>query len=255
MAVKVTGTTISGRPQVSARSATHDMAWARMKQIQAANEPIRVKLLQSTSGGCITYLEGIRVFLPLSCICNRGKGCPKPEELVGETVWVMIKEMDTDTGRIVLSERMAAQWRVKAHLKIGALVGGTVTRVLPYGAKVKIDSIPDYPLEALLHVSQISKWHTGKVDDIFVPGDRLRALILERKEGRVALSTRVLEISDGGMVLNKEKVYEEAEDAAAEYRVRNNLEIGNVEDAFVDFDDPPLTPGFANSHWMDLGEK
>lgn len=252
---KVTGTTISGRPQVSLRSASEDMAWTRLRQIRAANEPIQIKLLQATIGGCTTYLEGVRVFLPLGCISNRGRACPNPDELVGETVWVMIKELNPETGRVVVSERMANTWKVKAYLKVGDLVEGTVTRILGFGAKVQIDGIPSHHTEALLHVSNISKWHIASVEDVLAPGDRVRALVLDRQENRVSLSTRLLESADGAMINDKERVFQEADEMAARYREAKGIQAyRDVDGAFLDFEDPPLESEFANRHWMALGD-
>jgi len=56
----------------------------------------------------------------------------------------------------------------------------------------------------------------------------------DKGKGRVALSTKTLEIEPGDMLKNQEKVFEEAEDTAAKYQERLDAERKAREEAAQD---------------------
>lgn len=73
------------------------------------------------------------------------------------------------------------------EVEAGEVFSGKVTRLMPFGAFVEI--LPGK--EGLLHVSEISTTHIGKVDDVLSSGDNVLVLVKEIDDmGRVNLSRR-----------------------------------------------------------------
>ncbi len=73
------------------------------------------------------------------------------------------------------------------EVEAGEVFHGKVTRLMPFGAFVEI--LPGK--EGLLHVSEISTTHIGKVDDVLSSGDNVLVLVKEIDDmGRTNLSRR-----------------------------------------------------------------
>jgi polyribonucleotide nucleotidyltransferase len=69
----------------------------------------------------------------------------------------------------------------------GEVFSGKVTRLMTFGAFVEV--LPGK--EGLLHVSEISTTHVGKVDDVLSPGDSVLVMVKEIDDmGRINLSRR-----------------------------------------------------------------
>ncbi|GFH12964.1 30S ribosomal protein S1, chloroplastic [Haematococcus lacustris] len=88
-------------------------------------------------------------------------------------------------------------------LQVGDVVEGVVQSVKPYGAFVDLGGIV-----GLLHINQISQEHVKSVESILKEGDKLKVMILsyDRDQGRVALSTKVLEPTPGDMLKDPQLV-------------------------------------------------
>jgi hypothetical protein len=105
-------------------------------------------------------------------------------------------------------------------LKIGQLVDGVIKRIYP-DATVLVEIAA---LTALLDAKQISQRPILDIYQVFHCGDWLRAVIidLDAKRLRILLSTSLLEVEPGDMLLHPWKVYETAEIMVEKYRQNIN---------------------------------
>ena len=75
------------------------------------------------------------------------------------------------------------------EVEAGEAFYGTVTRLMAFGAFVEILS----GKEGLLHISEVSTRHIGKIDDVFQPGDHVIVVVKEiDDQNRINLSRRRL---------------------------------------------------------------
>lgn len=82
------------------------------------------------------------------------------------------------------------------EVQAGEAFYGTVTRLMAFGAFVEV--LPGK--EGLLHVSEISTRHIGKVEDVFKPGDKVLVMVKEiDDQHRINLSRRRL-MADEGLI-------------------------------------------------------
>ena len=100
-----------------------------------------------------------------------------------------IKKLDRKRNRISLT-LIDPEMKTIRDLEAGAVVQGTVTRILPYGAFVDLGIGRD----ALLHVREMSTGFVEKPDDVVQVGETIEARIIEvsRRRGRVDLSLKGL---------------------------------------------------------------
>ena len=116
---------------------------------------------------------------------------PKKVFKVGDQVRVFIK--DINENKIALSMKFPAEnpWNGAAEkFAIGNVVKGKVARMTDFGAFVELAP----GVDALLHVSQISKEHVEKPSDVLKVGQEIEAKIVDfnEEEKKISLSMKAL---------------------------------------------------------------
>ena len=112
---------------------------------------------------------------------------------------------------MVLSEKKATLLQKFEKLKIGQLIEGKVLAVKPYGFFIDLGGA-----SGLLHQSSVTKGNIRDLREVFVEGEFIKALItdIDREKGRIGLDTALLEKSPGELLIEKEKVMNEAKERA-----------------------------------------
>ncbi|CAM0954299.1 unnamed protein product [Alopecurus aequalis] len=209
---EVLGRTLGGRPLLSARRLFRRVAWHRVRQL---NVPIKVKIFEWNAGGLLSRIEGLRAFLPKPEMMTRPTNYTDLKNSVGRQIHVCITKIDERSNELIISEKEA--WSM-AYLSEGALLEGTVRKLFPYGAQIRIG---ETNRGGLLHVSKITQGQLRSVSDVLEVGERVKALVIKSTApDRIALSIKDLESKPGLFLSNKEKVFAEAEEMARRYRGR-----------------------------------
>lgn len=210
---EVLGRTLGGRPLLSARRLFRRVAWHRVRQIKQLNLPIMVKVFEWNAGGLISRIEGLRAFLPKAEMMRRPRNFTDLKNNVGRQIHVCITRTDERTNELIISEKEA--WAM-AYLREGALLEGTVRKLFPYGAQIRIG---ETNRGGLLHISKITHGQLRSVSDVLKVGERVKALVIKSTApDRIALSIKDLESEPGLFLSDKEKVFSEAEEMAQRYR-------------------------------------
>lgn len=98
--------------------------------------------------------------------------------VIGQTVQVRVVEIDRETERIKLSVRLAAtgSWdQVAARFNIGQVVPATVVKLTKNHVSVRIDG----PVEAGIHIAELTGRYVSQVSDIVAVGDVIPVKILD----------------------------------------------------------------------------
>ncbi len=118
-----------------------------------------------------------------------------PSEVVqpGQTIKVRIEKIDKETGKIGLSYRDVGSnpWeKVDQKYSVGTRVMGTVSRVMDFGAFVKLEP----GVEGLVHVSELSHGRVWRASDVVSEGQELEVQVLsvDPEKQRISLSLRAL---------------------------------------------------------------
>ena len=116
---------------------------------------------------------------------------PKKVFKVGDTVNVLIKEISGNKIALSLKFADANPWKdATTKYAVGNVVTGKVARMTDFGAFVELET----GVDALLHVSQISKDHIEKPADALKVGDEVTAKVVDFNEAdkKISLSLKAL---------------------------------------------------------------
>lgn len=120
----------------------------------------------------------------------------QPSDVVseGDQLKVKVISVDRDNERIGLSvkETLPGPWdRIEDQINEGEIVEGNVVRLVHFGAFVEV--LPG--VEGLVHISQISKEHIGRPEEVLEEGQKVKAKVLEvnGEKKRISLSIREIE--------------------------------------------------------------
>lgn len=118
-----------------------------------------------------------------------------PNEVVevGQKVKVRIEKFDKDTGKISLSYREvgASPWaNVESKYAVGARAKGTVSRLMDFGAFVKLEP----GVEGLIHISELGHGRVFRARDVVSEGQEVEVKILsvDAEKQRISLSLKAL---------------------------------------------------------------
>ncbi|WP_022752620.1 30S ribosomal protein S1 [Butyrivibrio fibrisolvens] len=116
---------------------------------------------------------------------------PKKVFKVGDSVKVLVKSIEGK--KIALSRKFedGNPWKnASEKYAVGNVVTGKVARMTDFGAFVELES----GIDALLHVSQISKDHIDKPADVLKVGDEVTAKIVDfnEDEHKISLSVKAM---------------------------------------------------------------
>jgi len=196
-----------GMVTISARALALRQSWEKVRALEKEGKVVQVKVNGFNRGGVTCDLEGLRGFIPRSQL-QEGEN---HEALVGKTIGAAFLEVNPETRKLVLSEKKAATAALFQNLEVGQLVEGQVVSIKPYGLFVDLGGV-----SGLLHQSAITGGQLRELREVFGQGDRLKALIteLDPGRGRIALNTALLEGQPGELLIDKDKVMDEATDRA-----------------------------------------
>jgi small subunit ribosomal protein S1 len=157
----------------------------------SAGTPIEGKVGQTNKGGFSVDLGGVRAFCPFSQIDVRR--ADNPEEFVGKSFKFKILELSDDGRNVVVSRRALLQAdreaqarETRASIKLGDVMEGVVSRLVPFGAFVDLGGI-----EGLVHISQISHQRVGDPSDVLREGQQVKVKVLELQNLGMGRSERI----------------------------------------------------------------
>ncbi len=116
---------------------------------------------------------------------------PKKVFKVGDKLKVLIKEISGSKIALSLKFDDANPWKDAASkYAVGNIVTGKVARMTDFGAFVELEP----GVDALLHVSQISKEHVEKPADVLKVGDEVTAKVVDFNEAdkKISLSIKAM---------------------------------------------------------------
>ncbi len=162
-----------------------------------------------TDFGVFIDLGGVDGLLHISEMSWGRVENPRKVFKVGDEVKALIKEISGTKIALSLKFADANPWKDAASkYAAGNVVTGTVARMTDFGAFVELET----GVDALLHVSQISKEHVEKPSDVLKIGERVTAKIVDFNEEsrKISLSIKALLVTE-----QKEEVKEEDADVVS----------------------------------------
>lgn len=200
---------------LSKKQADNILSWDQLRDLMTKKEQVTVKIAEANTAGVITYLLGIRAFIPASKLALNFVEDTSP--FVGKTVQAVVITVDEQAEKLVLSvkdvlreqETQERNSRI-ARLPIGTVVTGTVEKIEPYGAFVSIGN----GLNGLVHISQICAKRIKSPNEVVKLGESVTVKIIDVKDGKISLSMKAVE--------EKEEVEDELVEAPETYTFGDN---------------------------------
>ncbi|MBP0030576.1 S1 RNA-binding domain-containing protein [Roseofilum reptotaenium CS-1145] len=192
-----------GQVTLSRRQLAIQRLWDTLLEKQEEQQALQVRVTGSNKGGVTVDVMGLRGFIPRSHLSQR----ENLNALKGETLTVGFLEVNPDTRKLVLSERLATQAATFSQLEVGQLVEGRIANIKPFGLFVDLGNTT-----GLIHIKQISQSYIAALSSHFSIGQSIKAIIISIDEGkgRISLSTRILENYPGELLENMDEVMESA---------------------------------------------
>ncbi len=196
-----------GMVTVSARALILRQSWEKVSNSAKNGELIQVLINGFNRGGLTCDVDGLRGFIPRSQL-EDGQDY---QSFVGKTLKVAFLEVNPESRKLVLSEKKASLVSKLTSLELGQLIEGEVLAVKPYGFFVDLGGA-----SGLLHQSSLTNGSIRSLREIFREGEIIKALIseIDLKKGRIGLNTALLENSAGELIIDKQKVMQEANERA-----------------------------------------
>jgi small subunit ribosomal protein S1 len=193
-----------GQVTLSRKQLEIQHVWDKLTQMQESSQTIQARVTGVNKGGITVEVLSLRGFIPRSHL-SKGDNL---EALKGQTLTAGFLEVNRNTKKLILSERLATRSSNFSLLEVGQLVEGTITGIKPFGVFVDLEGV-----SALLHIKQVSQKFIESLEKVFQIGQQIKAVIIDLDEGkgRVAISTRVLENFAGEVVENMAEVMASAE--------------------------------------------
>jgi small subunit ribosomal protein S1 len=191
-----------GYVELSFKDANIEKVWADLEEQKKANGTIEVKVIEANRGGLVIELYGIIGFLPVSQLSpqnypriengDKNKILQELNKFVGKKMLVKIISLDKKNEKLVVSEKASHEKEIQENLnkyQIGDVVEGTVVSLTDFGAFIKIDDT----IEGLIHISELSWQMVGHPSKILKEKEKIKAKIIDIKNGQVSLSLKALE--------------------------------------------------------------
>jgi len=145
-------------------------------------------------GAFVDLGDGVEGLLHVSEMAYSRVKHPSDVVSEGDEITVMVLGVDKARERISLGLKQTVPdpWTtVGERYSVGQKVTGEVTRVVDFGAFVKLED----GIEGLVHISELSHKHVAKAEDVVKPGDQVEVKVIsvDPEARRIGLSIKELE--------------------------------------------------------------
>ena len=175
-------------------------AWLENNRPATRSELLGTLSPKQVRKGIVSSIAAFGVFVDLGGVDGlvhvsqlSWKHVDHPSEVVslGQEVLVEVLEVDQERGRVSLSMRATQEdpWHAFARVRsIGQLVPGRVTKLVPFGAFVRLED----GVEGLVHISELTEERIERPEDVIRPGTEVVVKIvdLDVERRRIRLSLR-----------------------------------------------------------------
>jgi small subunit ribosomal protein S1 len=185
--------------------------WAALEKAFAEKTTIVGTVTAVVKGG-LSVDVGVRAFMPASR--SGARDAAEMEKLVEQEIRCRITKLDAAEEDVVVDRRVIAEEEERvtkdrrySEVQPGETVHGTVRSLTDYGAFVDIGGV-----DALLHVSDISRSRVGKPSDVLSVGQEIEVKVLkiDAEKRRISVGMKQLEPDPWDSIAEKYKPGERA---------------------------------------------
>lgn len=190
-----------GYIELSLKEAKQALIWSEADKLIKDKTILELPVKEANKGGLILDWQGIQGFLPASQL--RSENYPRVDDsdkdkilvelkkLIGKKLTVTVLTAIPKEGKLIFSEKEnnpEERAETLAQYNVGDKLDCEVSGIVDFGVFLKIEE----GLEGLVHISELD-W--GLVEDprqLFTLGEKIKAQVIEVKEGKISLSIKAL---------------------------------------------------------------
>jgi len=190
-----------GYVELSLKEAKQALTWSEAEKAIKAKTIFSLEVRDANKGGLILDWQGTQGFLPASQLkadhyprvldSDKDKILKELKKLVGQHLSVMIISTLPKEGKLIFSEKdnnPEEKKEILSKYNVSDELECTVAGIVDFGVFLKLED----GLEGLVHISELD-W--GLVEDprnMFKVGDKVKAKVIEIKDGKISLSIKAL---------------------------------------------------------------
>ncbi len=190
-----------GYIELSLKEAKQALVWTEAEKAMKEKRTFEVIPTEANKGGLIITWQGVVGFLPASQLKSdhyprvmdgdKDRILDELKKLVGQKLSVCIISALAKENKLIFSEKNPEskdREEIVNKYVVGDVIEAEITGVVDFGVFIKIED----GLEGLVHISELD-W--GLVEDprtLFKVGDKVKAKIIEIKDGKISLSIKAL---------------------------------------------------------------
>ncbi len=183
-----------GNILLSRKQTAQTLSWDILESYMKEQTVLTVKISEVVNSGVVTYVEGIRGFIPASKLALTY--VENLEEWLHKTIQVQVIQADKKDNKLILSakeilkeEQAKEQSRLVSNVQVGLVTEGVVESLQPYGAFVRLSN----GVSGLVHISQICHNRIKHPSVILKEGQTVNVKVIAIKDGKIGLSMKALE--------------------------------------------------------------
>ena len=172
--------------------------WLRAEELLESGDMVEAEVSDLNKGGVLVSFGRVNGFVPnshLNAVPRGTRGDRLGEikgNLIGQTLSLIVIEVNQRRRRLVLSERKANRVRAEQlleELTEGEVRTGVVSNLVDFGAFVDLGGI-----DGLIHISELEWSHVEHPRDVLSVGEQVEVYVLnvDRDRERIALSRKRL---------------------------------------------------------------
>jgi small subunit ribosomal protein S1 len=180
-------------------------AWLEQTQSEVRQTFLTTLLKGQVRNGVVSSIVNFGAFVDLGGVDGlvhvselSWKHIDHPSEVVevGQEVTVEVLDVDMDRERVSLSLKATQEdpWRQFARThQIGQVVPGKVTKLVPFGAFVRVDE----GIEGLVHISELAERHVEIPEQVVQVGDEIFVKVIDIDLDRRRISLSLKQANEG----------------------------------------------------------
>ncbi len=190
-----------GYIELSLKEAKQALVWTEAEKAMKEKRTFEVIPTEANKGGLIITWQGVVGFLPASQLKSdhyprvmdgdKDRILDELKKLVNQKLSVCIISALAKENKLIFSEKNPEskdREEIVNKYVVGDVLEAEITGVVDFGVFIKIED----GLEGLVHISELD-W--GLVEDprsLFKVGDKVKAKVIEIKDGKISLSIKAL---------------------------------------------------------------
>ena len=199
-----------GYIELSLKEAKAALVWADAETAMKLKTSLSIPVKEANRGGLIIEWNGLQGFLPSSQLSkdnypkvddgDKDKITKELKKLVGKKLDLQIITANPKEGKLIFSEKGVSTSGASASpsfsqakapaqkYSVADTVEGIISGVVEFGLFIKMAD----KVEGLVHISEISWSLIENPKAIYKVGERIKAKIIEIKDGKISLSIKAL---------------------------------------------------------------